>query len=131
VSDWISAGGKVEQFRQLVEAAPDWMKPETGTEVDASPARAQAAAEEQALIDELARLNQVDYDRRRTEAANELGIRCSTLDGAREAKRAEIEAPPRAASIVRALGGRALAGTRGRRRVAICNRAAHSPSYRS
>jgi hypothetical protein len=32
------------------------------------------------------------YDRRPTEAANELGIRRSTLDNAREASRPEIEA---------------------------------------
>src|SRR5260370_35371328 len=92
VSNWISAGGTVEQFWQLVETALDWVKSEPGAEADANPARAQAADEEQRLIDELARLNQVNYDRRRTQAANELGIRRSALDYARQAKRAEIEA---------------------------------------
>jgi hypothetical protein len=95
VSDWIAAGGTVEQFWELIETAPDWVAHAAVADFDDSDQdakKAKAIADEQRLVDELARLNQTDYDRRRTEAADELGIRRSTLDNAREARRAEIEA---------------------------------------
>jgi hypothetical protein len=91
VSDWIAASGTIEQLWRPVEAAPDWVGPEAKAG-DLGTKKAEAAAEEQRLIDELARLNQTDYDRRRTEAASELGIRRSILDNAREVRRAEMEA---------------------------------------
>jgi hypothetical protein len=43
----------------------------------------------QELIDELARLDPIDYDRRRNEAADQMGIRRSTLDDQVDARRAE------------------------------------------
>jgi putative DNA primase/helicase len=54
-------------------------------------------ADEQKLIDELARLNAVDYDRRRNEAADQMGIRRGTLDNqvnARRSEQAEETGPP-------------------------------------
>jgi Protein of unknown function (DUF3631) len=94
VVDWAAAGGTVEQLWALVDQAPHWMPPiaDDAPAADADDGKARADAGTQALIDELARLNPVEYDRRRTQAANELGIRRSTLDNAREARRADIEA---------------------------------------
>ena len=49
------------------------------------------------MIDELARLDAIDYDRRRNEAADQMGIRRGTLDdqvNARRAEQAEEEGPP-------------------------------------
>ena len=74
--------------------SPEWRPP---PEVRANDGEAKFAAEEQQLIDELARLNAQEYDRRRTEAADKLGIRRGTLDGAvaaRRAKRADEAGPP-------------------------------------
>ena len=53
--------------------------------------KAKATAGKQKLIDELAKLNDVEYDRRRHEAAEELGIRRSTLDNQVNARRAQQE----------------------------------------
>jgi putative DNA primase/helicase len=94
-SVWIGAGGTVEQWQALVDAAPDWVAPAPSSADDS--AKAAAAEAEQRLIDELARLSQVEYDRRRRDAANELGVRRPTLDDAREARRAALaaqRAPP-------------------------------------
>jgi Protein of unknown function (DUF3631)/CHC2 zinc finger len=96
IKDWIAAGGRREQLDALVEAAPDWAPPpEEAPPTDEN--KAKAAADEQSLIDELARLDAVDYDRRRNEAAGQMGIRRGTLDNqvnARRAQRAEEEGPP-------------------------------------
>jgi putative DNA primase/helicase len=96
VKDWLAAGGTREQLDALVEAAPDWVPPPEELP-PTDEAKAKAAADEQKLLDELARLNDVEYDRRRHEAADELGIRRSTLDNqvnARRAEQAEEEGPP-------------------------------------
>jgi Protein of unknown function (DUF3631) len=93
VSDWIEAGGTADRFWELVEAAPDWVAPTVEADADeTSAAKAATADAEQCLIDELARLDQTEYDRRRTDAAHELGVRRSTLDDARQHRRAEIDA---------------------------------------
>jgi hypothetical protein len=98
VRDWLAAGGTRELLDALVEGAQDWQPPAPANEVPADPvAKDKASADEQALIDELARLNDVQYDRRRTEAADQLGIRRGTLDNqvsARRAERAGEEGPP-------------------------------------
>jgi hypothetical protein len=98
VRDWLAAGGTRELLDALVESAQDWQPPTPANEVPADPvAKDKASADEQALIDELARLNDVQYDRRRTEAADQLGIRRGTLDNqvsARRAERAEEEGSP-------------------------------------
>jgi hypothetical protein len=91
VSDWIDSGGTVEQFWALVEAAAEWIPPAAGP-ADNSAAKQVANDAEQRLIDELARLPPLEYDKRRTEVAGELGIRRGTLDNAREARRAEMAA---------------------------------------
>jgi putative DNA primase/helicase len=97
VTDWVAAGGTVEALAKLVqvvaaefvpiepEAAPDTEAPDS----DAAKAKAEAAAREQALIDELARLDRMAYDRRRDEAADSLGIRRPTLDEEVNRRRAE------------------------------------------
>jgi hypothetical protein len=96
IRDWLAAGGTREQLDALVEAAPDWQPPPEEAPSDEKN-KAKAAADEQKLIDELARLNDVEYDRRRNEAADQMGIRRGTLDGqvnARRAERAEETGPP-------------------------------------
>jgi CHC2 zinc finger len=77
IIDWAGAG-----------QAPDWQLP-SETPTNTSRDKEKAAAEEQKLIDELARLTALDYDRRRDAAANQMGIRRATLDDAVEARRAK------------------------------------------
>jgi hypothetical protein len=94
IKDWMAAGGTREQLDTLVAQAPDWQPPPSEAPTDQN--KAKAAADEQQLIDELARLNAADYDRRRKEAADELGMRRSTLDdmvGARRAEQADEAGP--------------------------------------
>ena len=88
VRDWLAAGGTREQLDALVEQAPDWQPPPE--EAPADKGKAKAATDEQALLDELARLNAVDYDRRREEAADQMDIRRGTLDDAVAARRREL-----------------------------------------
>ena len=85
VRDWLETGGTREQLDALVEQATEWQPPEAPIDKD----KAKAAADEQQLIDELARLNARDYDRRRQEAADQLGIRRGTLDDEVAARRSE------------------------------------------
>lgn len=69
LSDWIAAGGTREQLETLIAEAPDWSapsEPEAGPVVEE--ARKTDAAREQALPDELARLDRLDYERRRRAA---------------------------------------------------------------
>jgi hypothetical protein len=87
VSHWLQHGGTRESLDELAEQAPDW-QPATRESADAAK-KAEAEAHERQLIDELARLDRIDFDKRRKQAARELGIRSSTLDGAVEARRQE------------------------------------------
>ena len=88
VSDWLAAGGTREQLDALIEQAPDWIPPGPSEE-----AKQAAAASEQELIDQLARLDdRLEYDRRRRDAARELGVRAGSLDDAVEVRRAELAA---------------------------------------
>jgi phage/plasmid primase-like uncharacterized protein len=83
---WMKSGGTREQFDALVADALLWMpSPETDKPSDEQKAKAQA--DEQKLIDELARLNRSDYERRRRGAARNLGIRARALDDEVEARR--------------------------------------------
>jgi hypothetical protein len=91
-SDWLGTGGTAEQWRVLVERAPDWLPPAPAIDAVDEEAKAAAEAREKELIDELARVSPTEYDRRRTSAADELGVRRSTLDDAAEARRAALEA---------------------------------------
>lgn len=94
VRDWLAAGGTREHLDALVDAAPDWQPPQ---EAPADTGKAKATANEQGLIDELARLSAPDYDRRREEAAGQIGVRRGTLDGEVERRRreqAEEAGPP-------------------------------------
>jgi putative DNA primase/helicase len=84
IVDWANDGGTRERLDALIEQAPQWQAPEKPEQE-----KAKAAADEQKLIDELAKLNRLEYDKRRTEAADEIGIRRGTLDDAVEARRAE------------------------------------------
>jgi len=85
VADWLAAGGTREALQELINQAPDWV-PTTAADGDG---KAKAEEREQQLIDELAQLNPIEFDRRRNNAARELGIRRGTLDNAVEARRSE------------------------------------------
>ena len=88
IRDWLAAGGKREQLDALVETAPDWQPPPEKAPPDKD--KAKAATDEQALVDALARLNAVDYDRRRDEAADQMRVRRGTLDNQVNARRREL-----------------------------------------
>jgi putative DNA primase/helicase len=94
IIDWIAAGGTAERLLELAEQAPDWIPSPAGAEPD--PKRVQAEAGEQRLIDELAKLSALEYDRQRKRAAHDLGVRNSSLDKEVERRRAELadEAEP-------------------------------------
>ena len=91
IVDWLGSGHTREEFDALVEGAQDWA-PSSPTEEPqplTDEAKAKAAAEEQKLLDELSRLNALEYERRRREASRQLGIRCGALDDEVEARRAQ------------------------------------------
>jgi Protein of unknown function (DUF3631) len=91
VVDWIAAGGSAKRLRELAEQAPDWIPSPAGEKPD--PAKKAAAdADEQKLIDELARLPALDYDKQRKQAARDLGVRNSSLDKEVKGRRAELAA---------------------------------------
>ena len=57
IKDWLAAGGTREQLDELIEQAPEWIPP-TAEEADKAKAdtgKAKAVADEQELIDALAR----------------------------------------------------------------------------
>jgi putative DNA primase/helicase len=85
VTDWLVAGGTREALLELIDHAPDWV-PIPAADGDG---KAKAEEREQQLIDELAQLDPIEFDRRRDNAARELGIRRGTLDNAVEARRNE------------------------------------------
>jgi hypothetical protein len=97
VSDWVAAGGTREQFDALIEAAPLWVAPaRENTKQDDAAKKDAATASEDQLLDELARLNRREYERRRRADADRLGMRRSALDREVEAGRAQmpVETPP-------------------------------------
>jgi len=89
VVDWIAAGGTAERLRELAGQAPDWI-PSPGIEKPDPAKKAAADAGEQKLIDELAKLSALEYDKQRKQAARDLGVRNSCLDKEVERRRAEL-----------------------------------------
>jgi putative DNA primase/helicase len=86
IADWLAAGGTREQLQELIDQAPNWVP------IPAADGKAKAEQSEQELIDkinELAQLSSLQYEQRRRDAARELGIRSSALDGEVEARRNE------------------------------------------
>jgi hypothetical protein len=102
VTTWLHGAGTADELRAAIGEAVEWVPPPPD---DDPKKRAEADAAEQQLIDELARLNLRDYDRRRSQAASDMGIRGSTLDSEVRARREQIEnempeAPPAGHGIV-------------------------------
>jgi hypothetical protein len=91
VLDWVAAGGTPERLLDLTEQAPDWI-PSPADEKPDPAKKAAADADEQMLIDELARLSAIDYDKRRERVAKNLGVRKSSLDKEVEGRRSELAA---------------------------------------
>jgi putative DNA primase/helicase len=94
VIDWIAAGGTAERLLELAEEAPDWIP--SPADVNPDSKRAAAHAGEQKLIDELAKLSALEYDKKRKQTARDLGVRNSSLDKEVARRRAELadEAEP-------------------------------------
>jgi hypothetical protein len=90
VADWLVAGGTREALDKLVSQASDWQPPMPAA--DKPDAKTKAEADEQGLIDNLARLGRLEYEQRRSEAAKGLGIRRGALDEEVKARRAERRA---------------------------------------
>jgi hypothetical protein len=84
-TEWFGAGRTLEELNVLVEKAPDWIPTPAADETK----KQEATDKEQQLIDELARLDRIEYDRRRRDAARTMGIRSGSLDDAVDARRAE------------------------------------------
>jgi hypothetical protein len=91
VVDWIAAGGSAKRLVELAEQAPDWI-PSPADEKPDPAKKAAADADEQKLIDELARLSALEYDKRRERVARDLGVRKSSLDEEVKGRRAELAA---------------------------------------
>jgi putative DNA primase/helicase len=89
ISDWLEAGHTRQELIALWDQAPEWPPKDHGADAEA---KQKADAETQRLIDELARLDQLDYEKRRREAAREQGIRSSALDDAVGRRRDELAA---------------------------------------
>jgi hypothetical protein len=98
VLDWIEAGGTVERLQELAEQAPESVPPVAVESPD--PAKKAAAdAGEKKLIDELARLSALEYDKQRDRAAKNLGVRKSSLDKEVEGRRAALAAETESAPL--------------------------------
>jgi hypothetical protein len=98
VLDWVAAGGTAGRLRELSEQAPEWIPPPAGEKPD--PAKKAAAdADEQDLIDALAKLQPLQYDKQRERVARDLGVRKSSLDKEVEGRRAELAAEAETAPL--------------------------------
>jgi hypothetical protein len=91
VVDWVAAGGTSERLWELTEQAPEWV-PLAADEKPDPAKKAAADAGEQKLIDELARLTGLEYEKQRERVARELGVRKSSLDHEVKGRRAELAA---------------------------------------
>jgi Protein of unknown function (DUF3631) len=92
ISYWLEhSGGTRERLDELIEEAPGWQPstPKDEVSADAAQKKAEAEAREKQLINELAKLSSLNYEKRRKQGARELGIRSSALDDAVEARRQE------------------------------------------
>jgi putative DNA primase/helicase len=89
IVDWLNAGGTREALDQLINQTPDWQPREAA---EAIAKKLEAEASEQQLLDELASLDRLGYERRRKEAAEGLGVRAGALDAEVAERRAQQQA---------------------------------------
>jgi putative DNA primase/helicase len=81
VSDWISAGGTVEEFWRLVESeAKSFTEYRSTFESETTPDADNDQVFDDAEISRLAKLRRLDYERERKGAAERLNVRASILD---------------------------------------------------
>jgi hypothetical protein len=80
VTDWLAAGGTKEQLEEIVAATPEYEAP--------PPDR----AAEDAYIDELAGLSELEYQRRRPEAKERLSVKFGPLDKIVQQRRQQLQA---------------------------------------
>jgi Protein of unknown function (DUF3631) len=83
--DWDGTGA---EFRSLVDQAPDWVEADVAAEGETAP---RFVTNRQWLLDELARLPDMEYEERRKDAAADLNVRRPVLDRARDERREELE----------------------------------------
>lgn len=86
VSDWLNAGHSIDELKQLATDAPADERQPAETQ---PPPDAGGHADDDAEIARLAALSPLAYDRQRTAAAKQLGIRGDTLDKMVKAARGE------------------------------------------
>jgi hypothetical protein len=84
ISEWVKADGTREQLDALIEAAPEFTKPEPEPTPEPSPPDVDVE------LERLARMSEWDFERARAEAAKALGVSASFLRTARKLKRAEL-----------------------------------------
>jgi hypothetical protein len=88
VCDWLAAGGTREAFDRLADEAPEW-RPLTEV-TDKPDQKAKAAADEDALLEALAKMPPgLEFARQRAKAAKELGVPRGAIDDELEARRSD------------------------------------------
>lgn len=93
IIDWVAAGGTREALDQLVEQAPDWQTAIPAS--DKSDGKAKAEADENAIIEALAKMRPgIEFARQRKKAARELAVPQDAIDDELEARRSERTAAP-------------------------------------
>jgi putative DNA primase/helicase len=90
VSDWLNAGHAREELEALIAGAPDYA-PDPEAKMAAEAASGAGAIDDDAELEQLARMPLLEYERMRRAAGERLGIkRLSMLDVLVRSKRAEL-----------------------------------------
>ena len=90
VSDYLAAGHTAAQLAALIAGALDYAPSDKSEAAAGEPASGQAASDDDAELEKLARMSRLDFERARAEAAKRLGIRAALLDKLVQAKRGEL-----------------------------------------
>jgi hypothetical protein len=90
ISDWICAGGTAEKLVELIESLPEWTPVTRITAEDRVDDAADAATNENAEIEHLAKLPSLQYEREREGAAERLSVRARIVDRLVAQKRQEL-----------------------------------------
>jgi putative DNA primase/helicase len=95
IIDWHEAGGTREQLDALINDAPEW-KPPTADETSKrqEEQKAKAKAKEDELLDALAKIEGLEYVRRRKEVADELEVSARDIDQVVKQRREDAQIAP-------------------------------------
>jgi hypothetical protein len=94
VIDWAKRGGTRQQLDALIDAAQDWKAPPSESKEQIDEAKARAKAHENQIIDALAKIQGLEYDRQKKAAAKELGVSLGAIDSEVKARREDMQAAP-------------------------------------